>query len=344
MHDTTPITAKTAFSSLKAAGYPRAYVEKLLPEWWDKSLLKTSSGALQFAVILKQRLGLDVSFADDGNLEIRSAPCFARFKFRRNTQESELNLAANLGIAMAKLALFATKTSYDLLPSDPIAVRDAVVTMTGRNHVDFAGLLDLCWAHGIPVLFLKDLPKSCKRLTGMAVSVAGRPAIVLGFNHAQHSRQLFVLAHELGHVLCGHVRNDDVLIDEDLDGITETMEASKVIRKDSEEKQADDFALRLIRNGQKDLLTSIPRTRSATVLAANALAAGRDLGVDPGHLLLTYAMEHNDWMLANMALKYGRPQPPAVEVVKQRLMDNLAMDALSDENLEYLLSIQGFLE
>ena len=58
----TPITVKSTFERLQAAGYPRAYVTKLLPDWWDNSLFKTSAGAFQLALILKQRLGLDVSF------------------------------------------------------------------------------------------------------------------------------------------------------------------------------------------------------------------------------------------------------------------------------------------
>ena len=31
--ESTPVTVKSAFSSLKAVGYPRSYIEKLLPDW-----------------------------------------------------------------------------------------------------------------------------------------------------------------------------------------------------------------------------------------------------------------------------------------------------------------------
>lgn len=46
------ITVKSAYGSLQAAGFPKSFVDRMLPEWWDNSLLKTSAGALQFALSL----------------------------------------------------------------------------------------------------------------------------------------------------------------------------------------------------------------------------------------------------------------------------------------------------
>ena len=343
MQDTTPMSAKAAFETLKAAGYPRAYVEKLLPEWWDNSLFKSAAGVMQFALILKQRLGLNVHIDTGGGLVIDAEPAHSRFKHRSDTREAELNVAASLGVALSKLALFCTKQPYSQLPTDPRAVREKILAISGRDYVDFAGLLDLCWTSGIPVLFLSSLPKTSKRITGMALSIEGRPAIVLGLQHGQHSRQLFVLAHELGHILCEHVNGDSVLIDEDLIEVTDTLAGSKFGRKDAEEKEADTFALLLIRNCHSDTTVAI-RADSAVALASTAALRGRELGIDPGHLILSYAKIHDDWMRANMALGYSRSQTNALEVIEERFLANTDLQRLSDENREHALIIQGFHE
>lgn len=341
MQDTTPMSAKAAFETLKAAGYPRAYVEKLLPDWWDNSLLKSAAGVMQFALILKQLLGLNVHIDTCGALVIDTEPARTRFKHRSDTLEAELNVAASMGIALSKLALFSIKQPYSKLSPDPQSVREQVLAISGREHVDFTGLLDLCWMSGIPVLFLSSLPKTSKRMTGMALSIEGRPAIVLGLHHDQHSRQLFVLAHELGHILCGHVDGDSVLIDEDLVEVTDTLAGSKLERKDAEEREADAFALSLIRNGRSDTAVAI-RADSAVGLASAAVLRGKELGIDPGHLILSYARANDDWMRANMALGYSRSQVNALEVVKERFFANTDLRRLSDENREHALAIQGF--
>ena len=343
MHDAkTPITVKSAFESLQAAGYPRAFVTKPLPEWWDNSLLKTSAGAFQFALILKQRLGLEVNFGQDGNLAIEPRAAHANFKHLASTREEELNVAASLGIALARLAVFATKRPYVGLPNDPASLYAMVRSITGRGHVDFEGLLALCWSHGIPVLFLKEMPRNTKRMTGMAVMADGRPAILLGFNYTHYSKQLFVLAHELAHILCGHVQNNGALIDEEIADVSEGLGGRAQIRRDEQEREADIFALSLIRNGNLDVIKRMPRIAgSAAVLAAEASRLGRETGIDPGHLILSYAKDQEDWMTANQALNFSEQARSAIDLVRASFMDSIDLDAISDESAEHLLSMQG---
>ena len=338
----TPITAKSAFQSLQAAGYPRNYVMKLLPEWWDNSLLKTSAGALQFALILKQRLGLDVSFGQDGYLAIEPRAARASFKHRAGTHEDELNVAAGLGIALARLAVFATRERYRELPATPTSIHDLVRECTGRACVDFHGLLDLCWMYGIPILFLNEMPRNTKRMTGMAVMVEGRPAILLGFKYVQHAKQLFVLAHELAHILCGHVQDNGALIDEDMADVSGGLEGRSHVRRDEQEREADAFALSLIRRGQMDIIKNMPRQFSATTLAAAAMKLGRSSGIDQGHIILSYGKEHDDWMWANQAMNFIEQEIGAIDLLKDRFMRNTDLGAISEEAAEHLLSMQGF--
>ncbi|MBG6526368.1 ImmA/IrrE family metallo-endopeptidase [Pseudomonas aeruginosa] len=337
-----PVTVKSAFDSLKAAGYPRTYVEKLLPDWWDNSLFKTTAGALQFALILKQRLGLEASFGQDGHLQLQPDSRHIRCKRRSDTKDSELAVAASLGTAIAKLAMFCTLKPYVPLADDIPTLRREILASTGASHVNFDGLLNLCWDHGIPVLYLKELPRATKRITGMALSISGRPAIVLGFASPQHSRQLFVLAHELGHILRGHLGEDGVLIDEDIAEIADTLIDMKTQRKDTEEREADTFALALIRNEYLNPLAAMGRLNSPTALAARAAVLGKELGIEAGHLILSYAKEHNEWARANQALEYSPSQKSAIDVIGMHFRKGVELEALSQENQEYLLSVQGF--
>lgn len=335
------ITVKSAYDSLQAAGFPKSFVDRMLPEWWDNSLLKTSAGALQFALILKQRLGLDVFFGQDGQLAINAQAPQASFKHRADTSADELNVSAALGIALARIAVRATRNQYGELPPDPSTI-NAMARNTRDDAMGFEGLLDLCWAHGIPVLFLKDLPKKTKRMAGMAVMVDGRPAILLGYDYAQHAKQLFVLAHELAHIVCRHVEDNGALIDEEITQVVVGLEGRAQSQRDAQENEADDLALRMIRNGDMDVVNQFSRASSAVALAAQAMSLGKATGIDQGHLILSYAKLHDDWMRANQALNFIEQRIDAVALVREKLIANVDLDAISDESAEHLLTMQGF--
>lgn len=339
---TTPITAEAAFRQLGQAGYPRNYIKKFLPEWWDNSLIRTSAGSLQFALILRQRLGLRVEFNPDGTIAIASVAPAARFKHRVDTEESELTVAANLGLALAKTSMFSLKPPYRALPTDPIAVREQCLSLSKDNTVSFQSLLDLCWNHGIPVLFLNYLPRGSKRVTGMAISITDRPAIILGFNHKQSARQLFVLAHELGHVLLGHIGSDSVLLDEELAEVQGNLEGSPEVPKDQQELEADTFALKLIRGPIDDPLEEIGSQKSAAELLAATIPVAKKYGIDPGHLILSYAKSHDEWVLANQALNFLPREINPLELLANRFKENSNLGSLSEEHADYVLLTQGY--
>ncbi|MBC3209872.1 ImmA/IrrE family metallo-endopeptidase [Pseudomonas sp. SWRI111] len=340
----TPITVKAAYECLQAAGYPKTFVNRMLPEWWDNSLLKTSAGALQFALIVKQRLGLDVFFGQDGNLSINTHSPHTNFKHRADTNAAELNVAATLGIALARIAVRAALNSYRELPSDPMAIHAMAREAGSGSCMNFEGLLDVCWSHGIPVLFLKDIPKKKKRMTGMAVMVDGRPAILLGYEYAQHSKQLFVLAHELAHIVCRHVRDNGALIDEEISQVAEGLEGRAQLSRDAQENEADEFALALIRNGDLDIVRRVPRQMSSATLAAQAMGLGRATGIDPGHLILSYAKDHDDWIKATQALNFIEQRVSAVELVREKFITNVDLNTIGAESAEHLLTMQGLPE
>ncbi|MEC3888089.1 ImmA/IrrE family metallo-endopeptidase [Xanthomonas campestris] len=336
------VTVKSAYDALGAAGFPRSFVSRLLPDWWDNELFRKSTGAIQFASILKQRLGLDVRFADSGELEVLAPNRPVRYKKHAATQESELNVCANLGMALGKLARFCMDGPGQALPKDPLKLAKRIRATSDGKTITFPVLLDFCWNQGIPVLFLKELPRGSKRITGMALQIDGNPVIVLGYQSNQNARQLFVLAHELAHICLGHVADTGVLVDEGMDAVTDAIEREADRPIDVEEQQADRFAIGLLRSGHARVPLDEHGDLSAAQLAGLSVSKGLELGIDPGHIILSYAREHDDWMLANMALRYFPDQASAMEQLKQHFAKYCQVERLSDENCAYLLSMQGF--
>lgn len=133
-----------------------------------------------------------------------------------------------------------------------------------------------------------------------------------------------------------------MLIDEGMDAITEAIEREADQHGDAEERQADQFALAMLRNGRLTLPLDNHGTMSAAQLVNMAMSLGDSLSVDPGHIILSYARDHDDWLLANQALGYFPDQANAKELLKDRFLANCDVDRLTDDNRAYLLSMQGF--
>jgi len=328
-----------AYELLKSNGYPRTFVQKLLPEWWDNSLLKTSSGALQFALIIKQRLGLEVYFSEEGSLCLTEDHFTARFKHRKNTHQDELSVVKNIGKAAASIANHIAP-EYSKLPNTPIELRKHIMQKTNCTDVNLEGLLEVCWSHGIPVLFLETLPRGAKRMTGMIVNHNGRPSILLGFRHNHKARQLFVLAHELAHLLLGHVNDETLLIDEDLDSEVETLNEEIETTLDSEEAEADKFALDLIR-GRHELSFAHLNPDQPTELAVFAMQESEQHGIDPGHIIASYAFETMDWPTANTAMNFFENSGEAINCIKSVFSEKALLENISEEAQSYLHMLQG---
>lgn len=327
------------YELLNSSGYPRAFVEKLLPDWWDNSLLKTNSGALKFALIIKQRLGLEVNFSKDGKLSLIDDPYRVRFKHRKNTHQDELTVVKNLGKAAASIARH-TVHKYTPLPNDPFTLRKCILDTTNSASVTLESLLNICWSHGIPVLFLENLPRNTKRMTGMIVNHKGTPSILLGFRHNDKARQLFVLAHEIGHLALGHVDDETLLIDEDLDTEVESLNQGIELQLDNEEQTADNFALNLIR-GDHELSFSHISLEQPTELAVFAMEEGGQNGIDPCHIIVSYAFETLDWPTAAKAMKFFENTDDAIGEIKRIFSENASLENLSDEAQAYLHMLQG---
>jgi hypothetical protein len=195
--------------------------------------------------------------------------------------------------------------------------------------VDLVSLVDYCWSVGLPVIHVAAFPPKAKKMDGLASVRNGRYAIVLCKNTHYSAWLLFILAHELGHIVQGHVGSDGVLIDEQVDRNS----------TDEEEKTANAFALELLTGNPESQVFPVGPRVSARALARAAYQAGAHEQIDPGHLILNcaYHVGSSFFAVANAALKLLEPHADAVGLVRSRMMAHLDKTTLSEDIYEFIL-------
>jgi hypothetical protein len=161
--------------------------------------------------------------------------------------------------------------------------------------------------------------------------VNGRPVVVICIRKKQPAWLLFILAHELGHIACGHLAEDGSLLDDWVD------ESST----DSEEQEANAFAAELLTGTPPQRFRAATRWPNAEELAANALRIGRQQMIDPGHVILNYAysMGKDFYAVANAALARLDPHANAVDAIRSTMADRLDWSRLPDDSSEFLMRV-----
>lgn len=136
---------------------------------------------------------------------------------------------------------------------------------------------------------------------------------------------LFHLAHELGHIVLGHVDTVPFLVDQEV-------ERSDT---DPEEAAANLFATELLTGLKEPWLPGKGLTGS--VLAERSAAAGRAYRIDPGTVALNYGWLVRDrWGVVATALAMLEPSGDAPAVIRSKMAERLQWDKLPDESQDYL--------
>lgn len=319
---------KILVERLRRAGFSRAAIRAAWPTWWTQEAGETPSGRAELRFALARRLGLEpkpllgerVEFVWNNE---------ARFKHLSTQDEVQRAALTSFGISVGRLLLRAT-------PSNPMhsvgaeELRNAI--LTGSQFVDLGSLIGTCWALRIPVIHLRVFPLEAKSMHAMVVGVDGRYAILLGRDAAFPAPVAFTLAHELGHVMLGHLANAPALID---------LEDPALARDgDEQEEEADRFALTLLTGSPRPDIRSNIDHFNAPTLAAAVLRAAVDHSVEPGTLALCLAHGRGLWPVAMSALGfiYGERKPAWREV--NGIADGeLDWDLLGDEAAHYLRNV-----
>jgi hypothetical protein len=283
------------FRRLKRIGYDGPFLRSaILPDWWEDSLADNPVTLAQIQLRIAHRLGLpladilnpskDLSLQDLSEVRLKRAKSGTARKdvtpgmvAARNTVRIALPFLRRLPPLPANLT--------------PLTLRKWVL---GRNStVDLAGLLEACWAHGIAVFHYSPLPTASKKFAGMAYYEADRPVIVLASGYDEPARLTFHLAHEVAHVIRGHVQpGGPVLCDANFDGTTE----------DREETEADKDALELLTGKRDPILNAVFGLTAAKLVTAVRSEEHRS-HIHPGTLALIYGKTARRMPVAVNALK-----------------------------------------
>lgn len=320
------------YGRLSRAGLTRQYIRStVLPSWWDDEIALNPAGYAQGILLLSRHLGLDLSSLQDEASPVRLrefGPC--KYKKREDVSEDELALCRMMAIRAAQLAAAAMEQPPRPIPGNPAETRQAILD-AGARWVGLPQLLDYCWSIGVPVLHLDHFPKNARRPDGFAARVNGRPVIIVCVRKKQPAWQLFILAHELGHIARGHIVGDGTLLDDRVD-----QESA-----DAEEMEANTFALELLTGSPARRFRASGRWPNAGELAEEARQIGRLQMIDPGHVILNYAhtMGPDFFAVANAALARLQPHADAIKIIRAALADRLDWSRLPEDSSEFLMRV-----
>ena len=279
---------------------------------------------------VSRHLGIDINTLLNPTAKLRLKDFgICKYKKQAGTTDDELLLSRVIATRAAQLAAAAMDRPYLPVPSAGV-LRETI--LENASWVGFEQLLDWCWAAGIPVLHVNNFPTDAKKKPmGFTLRVNGRPAIVLCSEKSQPAWQLFILAHELGHLSYGHVPENGSLLDEHV----------HKNEPDDEEKQADTFAIELLTGRAGARIRNEGRWPKAADFAEDARRFGLRNQVDPGHVILNCAYtEGGDfWKIANAALKMLNPAANAVGSIGKRMVAQLNWERLPEDSSEFLMRI-----
>jgi Zn-dependent peptidase ImmA (M78 family) len=334
------IDIKAFYERLAQFGLKERYVrEKLLPDWWDKEFEKTQGAVVEAAAYVSGRINLDITSL----LQVDTQPkfketCKHSFKVREGTGKDQLIVVQGMADRIAELITYACIPNAKSLDGiSAITIRDEILTT--ERFVTLEGLLKFCWHYGVPVAYSNKFPNGQKKFDGMVGCFYERPAIVISRKHTSPAWLSFILAHELGHIVKGHVK-DMPIIDQDI-----KPDAGET---DIQEIEANDFAVELL-FGKKEADYSIPSKLASAALVNYAQECSEKDAVDPSAVILNYAWHKANlattkrergivWATATNSLKVLEESvsAPLVTINSYLTQQHLDWDRLSDDNQEYL--------
>jgi hypothetical protein len=138
------------------------------------------------------------------------------------------------------------------------------------------------------------------------------------------------LAHEIAHIVLGHVAPGEILIDEELSKDSYALKDS-----DLDERAADMFAIEVL-NGRKKATYTVSGDRvNSKELAHTAYEFGKANRVDPGHIVLNFANKTGKWDIGIAAAKLLESEKqPAWEVINEAMWGGIDPKALPLDTIE----------
>jgi hypothetical protein len=328
---------KELVGSLRSLGLTKAQVHALLPDWWDVTAATSPAGAWEFVLMISRRLGLDASALAAGEVRLRTGVSAPRFKHTVRVTPEALQPATRIASSLVSAVVGAMTSPATQIRMSAEHVRDAVLARQPR--VDFDGLLNFAWEHGIAVVPLPNLPSGVKRMDAAAMRADAHPAIVIARKTDSKAWLSFVLAHELGHVLLGHLPNDGAIVEGSLKDTTDFEAESQL---DDQELEANAFAHAVLGGPKADaVIEQWPRRASMMQLVDSAIAAAPALHAAPGHLILRHAFLSRRWAEAAMALRFIADDMDAQKTLITHMASHVDTRLLGEDLQDFVEQVTG---
>lgn len=321
--------------ALRRMGLSEPVIEAAWPDWWSDDAAGSGAAQSELRFSLARKLGLDPrSLFDD-----KDEPRFvwvdgSRFKNLSAITAREKAAITSFGISFARILTSSLPVINFGDGISALEIRKAI--LGSQPYVGLKDLLSLCWSINIPVVHLRVFPLPAKRMHAMAVEVGSRFAILLGKDSVYPAQIAFYLAHELGHILLGHLHDNCAIVDLEL-------EPGEVANNnDDEERAADRFAMTLLTGEPELKFESNTNNFSSRQLAQVAFNASRDLGIEPGTFAMCYGYATENWPKAMAALKYIYQEPRDVwKFVNSVAVGQLDLSVVPHDSGRYLSAVLG---
>lgn len=315
---------------LSQAGVANAAINAVWPEWWSAEAKDSLSATTELIYTVARRLGLSPRALFDGSPQFLWHDS-TKFKNLGTTNAREQAILASFGTAVGRCALSATSPGVSVI-TDPESVRNTILDQA--RFVDLPQLLTFCWQARIPVIQLRVFPLQQKRMQAMTVKVNDRYAILLGYESEYYARVAYILAHEIGHILLGHLEHSDSLLDMD-----DPLGADSL---DDEEVDADRAAFILLTGRENPQVLANLQSYNARQVAKAAEARADQERTAPGVLALLLGHSTGNWQQSIGALKIIRPGArPVGDEINRLATNQFDWQALSLANQDYLARVIG---
>lgn len=330
--------AKTIYDKLKEIGMSRAQTRKILPEWWSPEIEQHSDSVAELCMLLSRRLSLDFSALMKGEILQKEASLSVAYKHRSDASPLSLQAATCIATSLAQAVIAAMPKAYTPVPSAP-ELFTALARDAGNGVVGLSSLIDACWALGVPVIPIPNLPVGIRKMDGAVIKVGNRPAIIVSKKKSSRAWLAFIVAHEIGHIGCGHLERNGSIVDVSLQEQA-TFEAES--SSDIQEREADNYALAMLGGDEvEQIISEWPIWSSPVDLAVKSRESATKMGIESGHFILRYAFKSKRWPDAMTALRYLSEDADAELLMKLALQRNLDLNLVADDIRDYVCQITG---
>ncbi|MGQ0621022.1 MAG: ImmA/IrrE family metallo-endopeptidase [Panacagrimonas sp.] len=310
---------RTLYDRLKAQGFERQYVQDaILPDWWDDALFDNASNRLTAQMTIARYLGVRLQELVSDAAPLAPPIQNVRLKRAKNADISVVGGAVTAAIQAARATAALLKDRLPFTGLRPaLEIRNQLLARPDCMWPELSNLVDYCWQHGIGVVHVTRLPKvpKAKKIEGLATFVGKRPVIVLCSGRDSPAWLAFHLAHELGHIMCGHVKpGDGPLVDVKLDGVND----------EAQELEADQYAFQVL-TGHPDLKLTGPGL-TGPALAQAARKFGEDHRIHPSTVALIYGYCQKRIPVAQAALTAMRADHGARATLAEAFRRHVPLD------------------